>query len=69
MKGKQQSDRLTNQQKATEGVVGIFNEIAQKHDKEVYNTSTLAKNLLENEFPKLTFRYRHEISKHEINEN
>ncbi len=30
MKGKQQSDRLTMQQKATDGVIGIFDENAQR---------------------------------------
>lgn len=67
MKGKQQSDRLTTQQKATDGVIGIFDENAQRHDKEVFNTSTIAKARLEKEFPMLQFRYRSEISKQEIN--
>ena len=67
MKGKQQSDRLTTQQKATDGVIGIFDENAQRHDKEVFNTSTIAKTRLEKEFPMLQFRYRSEISKQEIN--
>lgn len=31
MKGNQQSDRLTKQQKSAEGVIGIFDEEAQKH--------------------------------------
>lgn len=33
MKGIQQSDRLTTQQKATEGCAGIFEEDAQNHDQ------------------------------------
>ena len=68
MKGKLQSDRLTTQQKASDGVVGIFDENAQRHDKEVYNTSTIAMERLQKEFPKLKFRYRNELSKQEINE-
>ena len=68
IKGQQQSDRLTTQQKASEGVVGIFDENAQQHDKEVFNTSTVVMARLENEFPQLQFRYRSELSKREINE-
>lgn len=68
MKGKLQSDRLTTQQKASDGVIGIFDENAQRHDKEVYNTSTIAMSRLEKEFPKLQFRYRSELTKQEINE-
>ena len=58
---------LTTQQKAAEGVIGIFEEEAQRHDKEVFSTSVLAKKRLEKEFPMLEFRYRNEISKKEIN--
>lgn len=68
IKGKQQSDRLTTQQKASDGVIGIFGEVAQGHDKEVYNTSTIAIARLEKEFSKLQFRYRSELSKQEIND-
>lgn len=68
MKGKLQSDRLTTQQKASDGAIGIFDENAQRHDKEVYNTSIIAMCRLEKEFPKLQFRYRNELSKQEINE-
>lgn len=68
MKGKLQSDRLTMQQKETDGVIGIFNDDAKKHDHEVYNTSTITKKRLEEEFPKLSFRYRRSISKKEIND-
>ena len=68
MKGKQQSDRLTAQQKATDGVIGIFDENAQRHRKEVYNTSIITMTRLEKEFPMLNFRYRSELSKQEINE-
>ena len=67
-KGQLQSDRLTTQQKASEGVIGIFAENAQRHDKEVNNTSTITMNLLKQEFPMLSFRYRSELSKKEINQ-
>ena len=40
-KGKQQSSRLTTQQKALDGVTGIFDDNAQQHDKEVYDDETL----------------------------
>ena len=66
-KGQLQSDRLTTQQKAADGVIGIFGEDAQGHDKEVFNTSTITMDYLEKEFPQLTFRYRSELSKQEIN--
>lgn len=67
MKGKQQSDRLTLQQKAADGVIGIFEEDAQRHDKEVHNTSVVTMKRLKKEFPMLKFRYRSELSKQEIN--
>lgn len=68
IKGNQQSDRLTVQQKAADGVIGIFDENAQQHDKKVYNNSIIAMTILKEEFPKLNFRYRSELSKKEINE-
>ncbi len=68
MKGNQQSDRLTTQQKATYGVVGIFDEEAQEHDKRVSDNSQVAMYKLQEEFPMLIFRYRKSISKKEINE-
>ncbi len=64
---KNQSNRLTTQHKKTHGVVGIFGEEAQHHDEEVFNNSCVVKRMLEEEYPKLTFRYRKEISKEEIN--
>ena len=67
MKGKQQSDRLTSQQKAAEGVIGIFDEEAQNHDRKVSDNSKIAMSKLQQEFPNLTFRYRKNISKKEIN--
>lgn len=68
MKGRQQSGRLTNQQKAAEGVIGIFDEDAQNHDRKVSDNSKVAMSKLQQEFPNLTFRYRKNISKKEINE-
>ena len=67
MKGNQQSDRLTTQQKAAEGVIGIFDEEAQKHDRKVSDNSKIAMKKLQKEFPQLTFRYRKNLSKKEIN--
>ena len=68
MKGKLQSDRLTIQQKAADGVIGIFDEYAQLHDKEVSNTSSIVMKKLQEEFPQLQFRYRKDLSKKEINQ-
>ncbi len=68
MKGNQQSDRLTAQQKAAEGVIGIFDEEAQVHDRKVSDNSRIAMRVLQQEFPNLTFRYRSQISKQEIND-
>ena len=65
---KKQSGRLTKQHRNSGGVVGIFGEEAQYHDKEVYTTSRVVLNVLEEEYPSLQFRYRKEISKREINE-
>ena len=64
---KGQSDRLTAQQKEGQGPISIFHEDAQIHDKEVGNTSLFVKSQLEFEFPMLTFRYRKDLSKKEIN--
>lgn len=64
---KGQSNRLTTQQKDGQGPVTIFHRDAQFHDKEVYNTSTAVMKQLETEFPMLTFRYRKDLSKKEIN--
>ena len=65
---KGQSNRLTIQQKEGQGPITIFHEDAQIHDKEVGNTSLFVKKQLEFEFPMLTFRYRKDLSKKEINE-
>jgi len=65
---KGQSNRLTNQQKEGQGPVTIFHKDAQIHDKEVYSTSTVVMKLLSDEFPMLTFRFRKDLTKKEINE-
>lgn len=67
MKGTLQSDRLTIQQKAAEGVLGIFDEEAQQHDQKVSDNSKITMRKLQEEFPLLTFRYRKSITKKEIN--
>jgi len=65
---KGQSNRLTIQQKEGQGPFTIFHKDAQIHDKEVGNTSIFVMKQLEFEFPMLTFRYRKDLSKKEINE-
>lgn len=65
---KKQSSRLTQQHRNNGGVVGIFGEEAQYHDKEVSMTSRVVIDVLREEYPNLIFRYRKEISKREINE-
>lgn len=65
---KNQSTRLTEQHRKSHGVIGIFGEEAQFHDKEVFSNSIIVKTMLEKEFPMLTFRYRKDISKIEINQ-
>lgn len=65
---KGQSNRLTVQQKEGQGTITIFHKDAQIHDKEVGNTSLFVIKQLEYEFPMLTFRYRKDLSKKEINE-
>lgn len=65
---KGQSNRLAAQQKEGQGPITIFHKDAQIHDKEVGNTSIFVMKQLEFEFPMLTFRYRKDLSKKEINE-
>lgn len=64
---KGQSNRLTVQQKEGQGPITIFHKDAQIHDEEVGNISLFVKKQLEYEFPMLTFRYRKDLSKKEIN--
>lgn len=65
---KGQSNRLSEQQIKGQGPISIFHEDAQVHDKEVFNTSTVVMKILEKDFPMLTFRYRKDLPKKEINE-
>lgn len=68
MAKKNQSKRLTNQHKESQGVVGIFSDEAKSHDITVGKISHLVIGKLEKEFPQLSFRYRTSIKKEEINE-
>lgn len=64
---KGQSNRLTTQQKEGQGPLTIFHKAAQIHDKDVGKTSKLIIEQLELDLPMLTFRYRKELPKKEIN--
>jgi len=68
MSTKNQSNRLTSQHKISQGVVGIFGDIAKSHDVAVGAVSKAVKIKLELEYPQLSFRYRESIKKEEINE-
>lgn len=68
MAKKNQSTRLTNQHKKSQGVVGIFGDEAKLHDLTVGNISKLVIQQLEIEYPQLIFQYRISIKKEEINE-
>jgi len=67
MSKKNQSERLTNQHKESQGVVGIFGDEAKFHDVTVGSISYLIIEELKQEFPSLTFQYRTSIKKEEIN--
>ena len=67
MSKKNQSERLTNQHKESQGVVGIFGDEAKFHDVAVGNISHLIIEQLKQEFPSLAFQYRTSIKKEEIN--
>lgn len=64
---KGQSNRLTTQQKEGQGPLTIFHEAAQIHDKDVGKTSKLVIKQLKLDFPMLTFRYRNDLMKKDIN--
>ena len=68
MAQKNQSKRLTTQHKQTHGVVGIFGDEAKQHDIAIGEISHKVMEILTSEFPQLTFRYRDNITKREINE-
>ena len=67
MAKKNQSNRLTAQQKENLGAVGIFGDEAKSHDILVGQVSETVLKKLEKKYPKLEFRYRTSISKEEIN--
>ncbi len=67
MAKKNQSKRLTNQHKQSQGVVGIFGDEAKLHDITIGKISHLVIKQLEKEYPQLSFRYRTTIKKEEIN--
>ena len=68
MARKNQSDRLTTQQKENLGVIGIFGEEAKEHDTLTGEVQKKALIELEKQFPNLTFRYRKSVTKAEINQ-
>lgn len=68
MTKKNQSSRLTTQQKKGHGVVGIFGKEAKLHEVTVGAISHHIIERLKDEFPRLIFRYRTSIDKKEINE-
>ncbi len=68
MSKKNQSKRLTNQHKKSQGVVGIFGDEAKSHDITVGKISHLVIKQLQKEYPQLSFKYRTSIKKEEINE-
>lgn len=64
---KNQSNRLTSQQKENLGAVGIFGSEAKSHDVLVGDVSRKALEKLKSEYSNLSFRYRTSITKDEIN--
>jgi type II restriction enzyme len=67
MPKKNQSTRLTNQHKKSEGVVGIFGDGAKSHDITVREISCFVIDQLKQEFPQLSFQHKTSIKKEEIN--
>lgn len=67
MAKKNQSNRLTTQQKDNLGAVGIFGDEAKSYDVLVGEISQLTIEKLKKKYPKLEFRYRTSVSKEEIN--
>jgi type II restriction enzyme len=68
MAKKNQSTRLTNQHKKSQGVVGIFGEGAKLHDLTVGEVAQLVADNLSKKYAQLEFRYRKDIKKSEIHE-
>ncbi len=67
MAKKNQSSRLTKQHTESHGVVGIFGSEAKKHDTAVDKIARQTVDILRENYPKLSFRYRKSIEKKEIN--
>lgn len=67
MAKKNQSTRLTNQHKKSQGAVGTFGDEAKLHDLTVGQISKRVIEHLKEEYPQLTFRYKNGIRKEEIN--
>lgn len=67
MSKKNQSSRLTNQHKESQGVLGIFGEDAKLHDNSVGEISKIVAKQLKSEYSQLNFRFRESIKKEEIN--
>lgn len=68
MSKKNQSSRLTTQQKSRKGQVGIFCQEAQIHDKTVNDVSHRVKDYLTEKYPQLTFDFWKCVEKSKINE-
>lgn len=68
MSKKNQSKRLTSQHKKSQGVVEIFGKDAKLHDITVREISYSVIKQLEKDYPQLTFQYKTNIKKDEINE-
>lgn len=67
MSKKNQSKRLTDQHKQSQGVVGIFGAEAKSHDINVEKLSRVVMEHLKKEFPQLYFKYKTSVKKEEIN--
>ncbi|MCG7279289.1 hypothetical protein MHJ95_09895 [Corynebacterium imitans] len=63
-----QTERLTAQHVENKGVIGIFGELARRHDISVGQISRKVLDTLRAQYPKLSFRRRSNITKMEINE-
>lgn len=67
-KNNNQSDRLTDQHKETQGAIGIFGSEAKKIDLSVSTITKIVLEELQKRYSKLQFRYRDSVSKAEINQ-
>ena len=68
LRGKGQSRRLELQHKRAGGPVGIFGELARKHDASIREVMVMIARELRDQHAGLKFRHRHKIPKQEINE-